>query len=118
MVRLDDNLAPWQRLGPKFKLGLRARDEQAWLPHEDAFGDADRRAAQIRLANHLLDSQHAEVFATTVADHHAAREVLAMVIDNLTDHHPGDPPKPLDHIHPLMGIDQTIARSKAKGAMV
>ena len=101
MVRLDDNLAPWQRLGPKFKLGLRARDEQAWLPHEDAFGDADRRAAQIRLANHLLDSQHAEVFATTDADHHAAREVLAMVIDNLTDHHPGDPPKPLDHIHPL-----------------
>ncbi len=47
MVRLDDNLAPWQRLGSKFKLGLRARDAQAWLPHEDAFGDADRRAAQI-----------------------------------------------------------------------
>ena len=101
MVRPDDNLAPWQRLGPKFKLGLRARDEQAWLPHEDAFGNVNRRAAQIRLANRLLDSQRAEVFATTDADRHAAREVLVMVIDNLKHYHPGDPPKPLDHIHPL-----------------
>ena len=101
MVRLDDNLAPWQRLGPKFKLGLRARDEQTWLPHEDAFGDVDRRAAQIRFANHLLDSKRAEVFATTDADLNAAREVLVMVIDNLKFHHPGDPPQPLDHIHPL-----------------
>jgi len=101
MVRLDDNLAPWQRLGPKFKLGLRARDEQTWLPHEDAFGDVDRRAAQIRLANHLLDSKRAEVFATTDANLHAAREVLVMVIDNLKHHHPGDLPQPLDNIHPL-----------------
>ena len=101
MVRLDDTLAPWQRLGPKFKLGLRARDEQTWLPHKDAFGDVDRRAAQIRLANHLLDSKRAEVFATTDADLNAAREVLVMVIDNLKHHHPGHPPQPLDHIHPL-----------------
>ena len=101
MVRLDDNLAPWQRLGPKFKLGLRARDEQTWLPYEDAFGDVNRRATQIRFANHLLDSKRAEVFATTDADLHAAREVLVMVIDNLKHYHPGDPPQPLDHIHPL-----------------
>ena len=101
MVRLDDNLAPWQRLGPKFKLGLRARDEQTWLPYEDAFGDVNRRATQIRFANHLLDSKRAEVFATTDADLNAAREVLVMVIDNLKHHHPGDPPQPLDHIHPL-----------------
>ncbi len=101
MVCLDDHLAPWQRLGPKFKLGLRARDEQAWLPHEDAFGNVSRRASQIRLANDLLNSNHADVFATTDPDHHPACEVLAMVIHNLKHHHPDLPPKPLDHIHPL-----------------
>ena len=63
MTHADDDLAPWQRLGPKFRLGLRARSEQEWLSHADAFGHADRRAVQVAEANHLLDTRHADVFA-------------------------------------------------------
>ena len=99
MTHADDDLAPWQRLGPKFRLGLRARSEQEWLAHADAFGNADRRTAQIAEANHLLDTRHADVFAAPDQNRdgedalNASQEVLDMVQDNLRRFHPGTAPQ-------------------------
>ena len=38
--------APWQKLGFKLKLGLRARDEADWLPYDDLFDDHSARDRQ------------------------------------------------------------------------
>ena len=70
---------PWQRLGNRFTLGLRARDEAEWLREPDAFGDAGRRADQIAEKAWLLDNRHDEVFAAFPDSLDAGREVLGMV---------------------------------------
>ena len=122
MTHADDDLAPWQRLGPKFRLGLRARSEQEWLSHADAFGHADRRAAQVAEANHLLDTRHADVFAALddalddCSGHNrdgenalaASQEVLEMVQDNLRRFHPGTAPQARRDLHPLEAAARLI----------
>lgn len=108
MTRRDDDLAPWQRLGAKFRLGLRARPESEWLPFDDAFGNTQRRSEQIKMANALLDQQHAAVFAVSDPDHTAANEVLAMVVDNLARFHPDGPPAPRRDLHPLEAAARLI----------
>ena len=114
MTRADDDLAPWQRRGPKFRLGLRARSEQKWLAHADAVGNADRRTAQIAEANHLLDTRHADVFAAPDQNRdgedalNASQEVLDMVQDNLRRFHPGTAPQARCDLHPLEAAARLI----------
>ena len=95
---------PWQRLGNRFTLGLRARDEAEWLREPDAFGDAGRRADQIAEKAWLLDNRHDEVFAAFPDSLDAGREVLGMVRTTLDDNQP--PPQPDKPMHPL----ETAAR--------
>ena len=93
--------APWQRLGNKFTLGLRARDEAAWLPVEDAFGDTGRRSAQLAEKARLFDNRHREVFAATPESLAAATEVLDMVGAHLHAWHGMTPVTPAQDLHPL-----------------
>ena len=70
---------PWQRLGNRFTLGLRARAEADWLREPDAFADTGRRADQIAEKAWLLDNRRAEVFAAFPEGLQASRETLDMV---------------------------------------
>ena len=88
---------PWQRLGNRFTLGLRARAEADWLREPDAFADAGRRADQLAEKAWLLDNRHDEVFAASPDSLDAAREVLEMVAASFDD---GAVPTQED-IHPL-----------------
>ena len=92
---------PWQRLGPRFTLGLRARSAADWLPVEDAFGDQDRRSRQLAEKARLFDTRHDEVFAAMPAGLAASREVLDMVAAYLTACHADTPDAPDDDLHPL-----------------
>ncbi len=92
---------PWQRLGHRFTLGLRARAEAAWLPVEDAFGDSDRRSRQLAEKARLFDQRHDEVFAAGPEGLAASREVLAMVMAYLTGRHDSTPDAPDPNLHPL-----------------
>ena len=74
---------PWQRLGNRFTLGLRARDEAEWLREPDAFANAGRRSDQIAEKAWLLDNRHDEVFAAFPDSFDAGREVLDMVAATL-----------------------------------
>ena len=42
---MNNEQAPWQRLGSSLKLGLRACSESDWLPYDDLFGDGLARAS-------------------------------------------------------------------------
>ncbi|NBR39267.1 MAG: DUF3445 domain-containing protein [Alphaproteobacteria bacterium] len=96
--------APWQRLGYKLKLGLRARDEAEWLPFGDLFGDDTARARQMKEKKSLLADRHEDVFAATPGSEPAGAEVLAMVRAHLQAHH-AFAPTPMsaddDSLHPL-----------------
>lgn len=92
---------PWQRLGNRFTLGLRARDEAEWLPVEDAFGDAGRRSAQLAEKAWLLDNHHQEVFAAAPESLAAASEVLNMVGAHLQAWHGMTPVAAEQDLHPL-----------------
>ena len=70
---------PWQRLGNRFTLGLRARAEADWLREPDAFADTGRRADQIAEKAWLMDNRRAEVFAAFPEGLQASRETLDMV---------------------------------------
>jgi len=82
-----DERAPWQRLGFKLKLGLRARSEAEWLPSNDLFGNHAARAEQIALKTQLLAKRHQDVFSTMPNTNAAGDEVLAMVRQHLTAYH-------------------------------
>ena len=90
---------PWQRLGNRFTLGLRARDGAGWLREPDAFADAGRRADQLAEKSWLLDNRHDEVFAALPDSRDAGREVLDLVAATLD----GAPPdvEPDHRMHPL-----------------
>lgn len=92
---------PWQRLGHRFTLGLRARSEAEWLPSGDAFGDPARRSRQLAEKARLFDQRHGEVFAATPAGLSASREVLSMVTAYLKTHHDAVRPAPDPNRHPL-----------------
>ena len=101
-----DELAPWQRLGFKLKLGLRARSEAEWLPSNDLLGDQAARAEQIALKTQILAKHHQDVFSAMPNTNAAGDEVLTMVRqhlaafhhDNANDGHPA----PVDAgLHPL-----------------
>ena len=82
-----DERAPWQRLGFKLKLGLRARSEAEWLPSNDLFGNKAARAEQIALKAQLLAKHHQDVFSALPNTNAAGNEVLAMVRQHLTTYH-------------------------------
>ncbi|MDB4599499.1 DUF3445 domain-containing protein [Alphaproteobacteria bacterium] len=82
-----DERAPWQRLGFKLKLGLRARSEAEWLPSNDLFGNQSARAEQIGLKTRLLARYHQDVFSAMLNTNAAGDEVLAMVRQHLTTYH-------------------------------
>ncbi|MDC0649162.1 DUF3445 domain-containing protein [Alphaproteobacteria bacterium] len=82
-----DESAPWQRLGFKLKLGLRARAEAEWLPPNDIFGNQFARAEQIGLKARLLAKHHQDVFSAMANTDMAGGEVLAMVCQHLTTYH-------------------------------
>ena len=82
-----DEHAPWQRLGFKLKLGLRARSEAKWLPSNDLFGNRTARAEQIVLKTQLLAKHHKDVFSAMPNTNAAGDEVLAMVRQHLTTYH-------------------------------
>ena len=101
-----DEHAPWQRLGFKLKLGLRARSEAKWLPSNDLFGNWTARAEQIVLKTQLLAKHHKDVFSAMPNTNAAGDEVLAMVRQHLTtyhhDHAHNDHMAPADAgLHPL-----------------
>lgn len=95
--------APWQRLGFKLKLGLRARDEADWLPYDDLFDDHSARDRQRAYKAQLLTDRHDEVFAALPGSAAAGREVLAMVRAHLAQFHDIGPADlhPDDRLHPL-----------------
>ena len=74
---------PWQRLGNRFTLGLRACPADQWLALADAFGDDGRAADQLRQKAELLDSRHSDVFAHRPDGDAASTETLRMVEDQL-----------------------------------
>ena len=82
-----DERAPWQRLGFKLKLGLRARSEAEWLPSNDLFDNQFARAEQIGLKTRLLAKHHQDVFSAMPNTNAAGDEVLAMVCQHLTTYH-------------------------------
>jgi hypothetical protein len=101
-----DERAPWQRLGFKLKLGLRARSEAEWLPSNDLFGNRAARAEQIGLKARLLAKHHQDVFSAMPNTNAAGDEVLTMVRQHLTtyhnDHEYDDRMAPVDAgLHPL-----------------
>ena len=86
-----DERAPWQRLGFKLKLGLRARSEAEWLPSNDLFGNQAARAEQVALKTELLAKHHQDVFSAMPNTNAAGDEVLAMVRQHLAayqNYHP------------------------------
>jgi hypothetical protein len=95
--------APWQKLGFKLKLGLRARDEADWLPHDDLFDDHAARDSQLAYKAQLLCDRHNEVFAALPGSEPAGREVLAMVRAHLQQFHDAGLPDLLADagLHPL-----------------
>jgi hypothetical protein len=95
--------APWQKLGFKLKLGLRAREEADWLPHDDLFDDHAARDSQLAYKAQLLGDRHNEVFAALPGSEPAGREVLAMVRAHLQQFHDASlPDLPADAgLHPL-----------------
>ena len=101
-----DERAPWQRLGFKLKLGLRARSEAEWLPFNDLFGNQAARAEQIALKTQLLAKHHQDVFSAMPNTNAAGDEVLVLVRQHLTayhhDHAHDDRMAPADAgLHPL-----------------
>ncbi|MDB2469251.1 DUF3445 domain-containing protein [Alphaproteobacteria bacterium] len=82
-----DERAPWQRLGFKLKLGLRARSEAEWLPSNDLFDNQFARAEQIGLKIKLLAKHHQDVFSAMPNTGAAGDEVLTMVRQHLTTFH-------------------------------
>ena len=82
-----DERAPWQRLGFKLKLGLRARSEAEWLPSNDLFGNRAARAKQIALKKRFLAKHHQDVFSAMPNTNVASDEVLEMVRQHLTTYH-------------------------------
>ena len=102
--------APWQKLGFKLKLGLRARDEADWLPHDDLFDDHSARDSQLAYKAQLLGDRHDEVFAALPGSEPAGREVLAMVRTHLQQFHDASlPDLPADaDLHPLDAAAQLV----------
>ena len=96
-----DERAPWQRIGFKLKLGLRARSEAEWLPSNDLFDNQFARAEQIALKTRLLAKHHRDVFSAMPNTNAAGDEVLAMVRQHLTTYHH-------DHAHNDHALDDYI----------
>ena len=98
---MTDERAPWQRLGYKLKLGLRARSEAEWLPSDDIFGNDLTRAEQIALKARLLAKHHQDVFSAMPNTMTAGDEVLAMVRQHLETYHNACMATSDSGVHPL-----------------
>ena len=98
---MTDERAPWQRLGYKLKLGLRARSEAEWLPSDDIFGNDLTRAEQISLKAGLLAKHHQDVFSAMPNTMTAGDEVLAMVRQHLKTYHNACMATSDSGVHPL-----------------
>ena len=98
---MTDERAPWQRLGYKLKLGLRARSEAEWLPSDDIFGNDLTRAEQIALKARLLAKHYQDVFSAMPNTMTAGDEVLAMVRQHLKTYHNACMATSDSGVHPL-----------------
>ena len=78
---------PWQRLGKKLQMGLRACSEPDWLLTPDAFGDAEMHRHQLALKQELCQSHHAAIFDATPDSMDASLETVDLIKDNLAAHH-------------------------------
>ena len=79
--------APWQKLGKKLQMGLRACAEEDWLLTPDHFGDADMHRRQLALKQELSQHHHAEIFDATPDSMDASLETSDLIKDNLATHH-------------------------------
>ena len=79
--------APWQKLGKKLQMGLRACAEEDWLLTPDHFGDADMHRRQLALKQELSQRHHAEIFDATPDSMDASLETSDLIKDNLATHH-------------------------------
>ena len=79
--------APWQRLGKKLQMGLRACPEEDWLLTPDHFGDADMHRHQLALKQELSQTHHAAIFDATPDSMDASLETSDLIKDNLATHH-------------------------------
>ena len=79
--------APWQRLGKKLQMGLRACAEEDWLMTPYHFGDADMHRRQLALKQDLSHTHHAEIFDATPDSMDASLETVNLIKDNLATHH-------------------------------
>lgn len=95
-------LAPWQRLGKKLQMGLRACAEKDWLLTPDYFGDADMHCNQLALKQNLSKTHHVEIFDATTDSMDASLETVDLIKENLASHH-GVELKPEPTRHPLDG---------------
>jgi hypothetical protein len=98
---MNNEQAPWQRLGSSLKLGLRACSESDWLPYDDLFGDGLARARQLSLKQQLSAERHSDVFAAVPDTQAAGQEVLEMVCTHLATHHKTPAGDPDISAHPL-----------------
>ena len=92
--------APWQRLGKKLQMGLRACAEEDWLLTPDHFGDADMLRRQLALKQELSQTHHAAIFDATPDSIDASLETVNLIQNNLSAHH-GIELKPDASRHPL-----------------
>jgi len=92
--------APWQRLGKKLQMGLRACAEEDWLLTPDHFGDADMHRRQLALKQELSQTHHAAIFDATPDSMDASLETVNLIQNNLVAHH-GIELKPDGCRHPL-----------------
>lgn len=92
--------APWQRLGKKLQMGLRACAEKDWLLTPDHFGDDDMHRRQLALKQELSQTHHAAIFDATPDSIDASLETVDLIQNNLAAHH-GIELKPDETRHPL-----------------
>jgi hypothetical protein len=93
--------APWQKLGYKLKLGLRARAEADWLPFDDLFNDTTARNCQLKLKSNLLTTHHAKVFEAVSGSEIAGAETLGLVQTHLKNYHSAALNSAKKNLHPL-----------------
>ena len=92
--------APWQKLGKKLQMGLRACAQEDWLLTPDHFGDADMLRRQLALKQELSQTHHAAIFDATPDSIDASLETVNLIQNNLSAHH-GIELKPDASRHPL-----------------
>ena len=95
--------APWQKLGKKLQMGLRACPEEDWLLTPDYFGDADMHRHQLALKQDLISAHHDAIFDAAPDSMTASFETADLIKTNLAAHH-GIEIAPDKNHHPLDAV--------------